>query len=56
MLNLWNANRDQLNHVGVSPANVHVAELCTAMHPDVFDSYRRDGVTGRQASLIWIKQ
>ncbi len=34
---------------------VHGGGLCTAGAPDRFYSYRRDGVTGRQASLIWIK-
>ncbi|MGJ9416180.1 peptidoglycan editing factor PgeF [Massilia sp. CMS3.1] len=28
---------------------------CTALQLDRFYSYRRDGVTGRQASLIWLK-
>jgi YfiH family protein len=28
---------------------------CTATQVDRFYSYRRDGVTGRQASLIWLK-
>ena len=28
---------------------------CTATEADRFYSYRRDGVTGRQASLIWLK-
>jgi YfiH family protein len=30
-------------------------ERCTATERDHFYSYRRDGVTGRQASLIWLK-
>jgi len=34
---------------------VHGGGLCTASAPDRFYSYRRDGVTGRQASLIWLK-
>jgi len=34
---------------------VHGGGQCTATAPERFYSYRRDGVTGRQASLIWIK-
>jgi hypothetical protein len=34
---------------------VHGGEHCTATERERFYSYRRDGVTGRQASLIWLK-
>jgi YfiH family protein len=34
---------------------VHGGGRCTATEAGSFYSYRRDGVTGRQASLIWIK-
>ncbi len=34
---------------------VHGGGQCTATAPQRFYSYRRDHVTGRQASLIWIK-
>nr|WP_314544781.1 peptidoglycan editing factor PgeF [uncultured Massilia sp.] len=34
---------------------VHGGGRCTATQADTFYSYRRDRVTGRQASLIWIK-
>ena len=34
---------------------VHGGGICTASAPARFYSYRRDGVTGRQASLIWLK-
>jgi YfiH family protein len=36
-------------------ASVAGGTHCTALEPDRFYSYRRDGVTGRQASLIWLK-
>lgn len=34
---------------------VHGGDRCTATEREHFYSYRRDGVTGRQASLIWLK-
>jgi hypothetical protein len=46
--------RLMLREVGVT--RVWGGEHCTATEADLFYSYRRDGVTGRQASLIWIKQ
>jgi YfiH family protein len=36
-------------------ARVHGGKRCTASEHDTFYSYRRDRVTGRQASLIWLK-
>jgi copper oxidase (laccase) domain-containing protein len=49
----WSVVRYQLTCAGVLPAHIFVAELCTASHPDVFCSYRRDGVAaGRQAAAI----
>ena len=35
--------------------NVAGGQLCTVSEPLRFYSYRRDGITGRQASLIWRK-
>ena len=34
---------------------VHGGGMCTFSAPERFYSYRRDHVTGRQASLIWLK-
>lgn len=45
--------RRALARTGVT--RVHGGERCTATETDRFYSYRRDGVSGRQASLIWIK-
>jgi polyphenol oxidase len=37
---------------GAGVKEVEVADLCTACHEDRFFSYRRDGVTGRQAAIV----
>ncbi|NVD05797.1 peptidoglycan editing factor PgeF [Vibrio sp. JPW-9-11-11] len=42
----------RLNRVGVE--HIYYSDLCTYRDPHRFYSYRRDGVTGRQASFIWI--
>lgn len=52
-LDLWAANRDQLLEAGVPAGQLHQSELCTASHPRLFASYRRDGKgTGRIAGVI----
>jgi len=52
-LDLWAANREQLESAGVRPENLHQSLLCTASHPALFASYRRDGRrTGRIAGVI----
>jgi YfiH family protein len=42
----------RLNHLGVS--NVTGGGLCTVKDSDRFFSYRRDGRTGRMATLVWL--
>lgn len=52
-LDLWTANRDQLVAAGLRPDRIHACGLSTLAHPDVFDSYRRDGAAaGRMAAVI----
>ncbi len=41
-LDLWRANTDQLADAGVPPAAIANPRLCTACHPDLFFSYRRE--------------
>ncbi len=45
--------RQRLRRVGVDA--VYGGEHCTFSEPGRFYSYRRDGVTGRMASLIWLE-
>lgn len=42
----------RLQSVGVE--QIFRSEMCTFKQKDTFYSYRRDGITGRQASFIWI--
>ncbi|HEY2150489.1 MAG TPA: polyphenol oxidase family protein [Vicinamibacterales bacterium] len=49
----WGAARDQLEAAGVPLAQITVAELCSASHPQWLCSYRRDGkAAGRMAAAI----
>lgn len=49
----WRAARDQLLGAGVPAGQIFSAELCTASHPGLFCSYRRDGIgAGRLAGAI----
>lgn len=43
-----------LRKLGVS--HIYCSNLCTYSAPETFFSYRRDGVTGRMATCIWIEQ
>lgn len=52
MLDLWEANRVQLQEAGVSPDAIATAALCTSCHPTLFFSHRRDGRSGRMAAFV----
>jgi YfiH family protein len=50
---LYRLARQRLQGQGVT--EVHGGGYCTRQDPGRFYSYRRDGVTGRMASLIWLQ-
>lgn len=55
-LDLKKANRLQLIKAGVQEKNIFVSKVCTADHPELFFSYRRDkGNTGRMAAIFMLK-
>jgi len=56
--NKWHADlcglaKDNLQRLGITA--IYGGEHCTYSEKDLFYSYRRDKITGRMASLIWIK-
>jgi YfiH family protein len=51
MLDLWQANRDQLRGAGLTDARIDNPGLCTACRADLFFSYRRGRGEGRLVAL-----
>ncbi len=49
--NLYLLARQRLNKLGIN--QVYGGDYCTYSDPDRFFSYRRDGRTGRMATLVW---
>ncbi|QOC22977.1 peptidoglycan editing factor PgeF [Wenzhouxiangella sp. AB-CW3] len=54
----WRADLKALAalRLGRQSVQVHDCGRCTHCEPETFYSFRRDGVTGRIASLIWLEQ
>jgi len=52
-LDLWQANRLQLEKIGVKGENIVVSNVCTACNKELFFSYRAEnGCTGRMGAVI----
>lgn len=53
-VDLYQLARQRLADAGVAPAAVHGGNRCTIAEPGQFFSHRRDGRSGRIATLVWI--
>jgi YfiH family protein len=51
MLDLWQANLDQLTAAGVQPERIDLLRLCTGCRPDLLFSYRREKGAGRLVAV-----
>ncbi|MBB71556.1 MAG: hypothetical protein CMF50_04095 [Legionellales bacterium] len=49
---IYGIARQQCQALGITA--IYGGNYCTVSTPDLFYSYRRDGTTGRMASLIWM--
>ena len=50
--NLWEISRTQLQECGILPHHIEIASICTYANEQDFFSYRRDKVTGRNATVV----
>ena len=53
LADIYQLAHQRLCHSGIT--HIYGGEHCTVTESETFFSYRRDGITGRQASLIWIE-
>ncbi len=54
-MDLWRLTVDQLVDGGILKEHIFSIDLCTYERPELFFSYRKDPLCGRQGSLIWIE-
>lgn len=51
----WAISEAQLRNCGILGHHIEMAKICTHSHPEDYFSYRRDQVTGRHGSVIYLR-
>jgi YfiH family protein len=51
---LWKLAEHQLLSAGILPQNLRIARRCTYTEPELFYSYRREGITGRLGTVAML--
>jgi hypothetical protein len=54
LADIYELARQRLRALGI--AEIYGGDRCTYSEPEQFFSYRRDGVTGRQGTFIWLEK
>lgn len=52
--NFWDISREQLLACGCNLHHIEIAHMCTYTNPELFFSYRRNKVTGRNATCVML--
>lgn len=55
-VDLYALARRRLAAVGIDPTHIHGGDRCTISEADDFFSHRRDGRSGRIATLVWMTE
>lgn len=51
----WAISKSQLTRSGIPEKNIEIAQICTVCTPNDYFSYRRDHRTGRNATVVALK-
>ncbi len=55
LFNLWQIAKKLLTDSGILEKNIEISEICTYDNPKDYYSFRREKITGRHATVVFIK-